>query len=70
MKNYKVLKKEIDEKLNKLKEEREQLSVNQQQINTRLGQIAVEVLRLEGEARMLEKIKKQPTETIPPGKKK
>ncbi|MEE9510449.1 MAG: hypothetical protein V3V81_08145 [Candidatus Bathyarchaeia archaeon] len=70
MKNYKLLKKEIDEKLNKLKEEREQLSVNQQQINTRLGQIAVEVLRLEGEGRMLERIKKQPTETIPSGKKK
>ncbi len=59
MKNYKVLKKEIDEKLNKLKEEREQLSTNQQQINSRLGQIAVEVLRLEGEGRMLEKIRKE-----------
>lgn len=59
MKNYKLLKKEIDEKVNKLKEERERLSANSQQINTRLGQIAIEVLRLEGETRMLERVRKE-----------
>ncbi len=63
MKNYKALKKEVDEKINKLKEEKEGHSETQQQINNRMGQIAVEVLRLEGEKRMLERIKKIPSGT-------